>query len=562
MEFIVTNREIEDAIKIHDYYIKGDFSEIDGHYFFFKRELYELDKTTEEYFAEFKKDKKRFVKERKGDFALVDIDSSSGEIFVATDRLGKENIYYSEGTTFVLTNSFWKGVEVINPTEQDINWLAVKELIIHYIIPFHKTIINNYKIVPPAQIAHVLQDEEEFSLTTERYWQMVYTPKETTIQETAKKVYGLYDHTFELLAKKFGSETKFGVGLSGGWDSRLITFFAKKHGLKLVPYCIGEKYLCFPICTNGYRVAKRLAKYFGLSDFCFINYDSESYLKKIAREVQLIPNRASNIEVGCMDKIPEFDIMLNGEHGGVFFGEFDFEPVLRYTSEDMAECLLGLLIAGKKQEMIMSLDDYKELKKDTQQYIDSLGTENRFDIYYRYFYEIKGSKSKNGFFETIYGTKERYSMYLDPDFIDEYLTWDPLFLANRSLQREFFRTYMPELSKIADETTDAPLFWRDASIKNVPIRFAYALKNYIFKSSMRRDKWIHRDKDFKRLLTKATETNREFLLKHFPDLNVKEFHKSNPRAAANLVKVIMVLDALLNCQNSDKEKYILDKYKI
>lgn len=561
MEFVITNQKIDQAIKVRDLYIKGDFFEKDGHYFFFKRTLYELEKTTEEYFLEFLEDKSLFIKKRKGDFALVDVDTQSGEIFFATDRLGKENIYYMTGKLFVLTNSFWEGIRLIGPDEEQIDWLAVKELIIHYIIPFHKTLIQGYKILKPAQIAKVIRREDGYDFMAETYWYMNYCPRETTVQETAEKVYQLFDHTFEMLAQKYGKDTKFGVGLSGGWDSRLITYFARKHHLNIVPYCIGEKYLCFPIRTNGYKVAKRLAKYFELPNFTFVEYNSETYLKKAAREVQMIPNRASNIEIGCMDTIPDFDIMLDGEHGGVFFGEFDFEPVLRYTSQNIEDCLLGLLVADQKQEMIMSKEDYEKLKDEAREYVQSLQTDKRFDIYYRYFFEIKGSKGKNGFFETIYGTKERYCMYLDPDFVDEYLTWDPMFLANRALQRYFFKTYFPEMSKIADETTDAPLFWRDASIKNVPIRFLYAIKNYIFKSSLRRDKWLARDKEFWRLLKKTVDYNTEILSRHFPELKVKEFYRSNPRAAANLLKVTMVIDAMLHCTNDDKEAYILSRYK-
>lgn len=385
MEFVITNQKIDQAVKVGDFYIKGDFFEKDGHYFFFKRTLYELEKTTEEYFLEFLEDKSLFVKNRKGDFALVDVDSQSGEIFFATDRLGKENIYYMTGNLFVLTNSFWEGIRLIAPDEEQIDWLAVKELIIHYIIPFHKTLIQGYKILRPAQIAKVIRREDGYDFMAETYWYMKYCPRETTVQETAEKVYHLFDHTFEMLAQKYGKDTKFGVGLSGGWDSRLITYFARKHHLNIVPYCIGEKYLCFPIRTNGYKVAKRLAKYFDLPDFTFVEYNSESYLKKAAREVQMIPNRASNIEVGCMDTIPDFDIMLDGEHGGVFFGEFDFEPILRYTSQNMEDCLLGLLVADQKQEMIMSKEDYEKLKGEAREYVQSLQTDKRFDIYYRYF---------------------------------------------------------------------------------------------------------------------------------------------------------------------------------
>lgn len=557
--FLFSNMKIEDGFKNGDYYLKGDFFQKDGHYFFFKYSLYEMDKSMEEYFNEYMLNPERFVLERKGDFALFDFDSEKETVFFATDRMGKENLYFVQGDCFLLTNSFWEGVSVLKPTEEDIDWQGVKRMIVHYIIPFHKTIIKGYEIVKPAQLAYLKKENGEYRILFHTYWEMKYIPEASTIPETAEKVYNLFDNTFALLSKKFGPDTKFGVGLSGGWDSRLIVYFAQKHNLKLVPYCIGEKYLFFPIQTNGYRVVKKLAKYFGLENFSFIPYNSESYLKKLAREVSLTPEKASNIEVGCLDALPYFDVLLGGIHGGVFFGEFGFEQLLMYKKEDFSECLLDLLASNKNEEMIMSNQEREYLSQETQDYVNSLHTDDCFEIYYKYFFDIKASKSRLGFFESLYGTKERYSMFLDPSFIDEYLTWDSRFLIDRALQRYFFKKYMPKLSKIPDETTDAPLYWRDANIKNVPRRFLYGAINYIFKSSLRRNKWLSRDKEFKQLVFRVEEVNNELIQKHFPILNMEKFYKNNPRATANLIKIIAVIDAMLNC-DGNKEEYIISKY--
>lgn len=556
--FLISNLESTDAEKINNWYFSGDYTKYGEHLFFFEKTLYEFDKTEEEYFAEFVTDPVQFVKKRKGDFIVWDYNIQTDELFFATDRMGKDNIYYYDKKEVrVITDDFWRGLSVLQIEENDVNWLAVKELIIHHIIPYHKTIINDYNIVPPATYGMIYPGTNK--IVFDKFWEMTYLPKEASMQETIDKVYELFDNTFKFLSQKYDANTRFGVGLSGGWDSRLIVYFAQKYNMKIVPYCIGEKYLFGPIKTNGYKVSKRIAKYFKLKNFKFIEYNSESYLRKAAREVELVPNRASSIEIGCFDSLPEFDVMLNGEHGGVFFGEFDFEEILKFTYENMDECLLNLLAADSKLKMIMNQADIEQLKMDTRKYISGLNTKKRWEIYYKYFYEIKGSKTKNGFFETIYGTKERYTMYLDPDFVDEYLTWDPLFLVNRTMQRAFLKKHFTELAKIADETTDAPLFWRDMSIKNVPIRLFFAVKNYIFKSSLRRAKWIKRDKEFAQLLNIVCEKNCEVINQHFPNLNIQDFYRNNPRGTANLVKVLMVIDAVLS-KEEDRIDYITSKY--
>lgn len=557
--FLISNIINPNAEKVNNWYFSGSYSKYGKHLFYFSKTLYELEKSEEEYFDEFVKEPVEFVKKRKGDFIVWDYNAETDELFFATDRMGKDNIfYYDLNNDIVITNNFWEGTLLLPKGEEAINWRAVKETIIYGNGLFDKTIINNYRIVSPGTYGIVSQNEKK--ITFYKYWEMTFIPQDSSMSDTIDKIYRLFNNTFQLLKQKYDKTTRFGVGLSGGWDSRLIVTFAQKYNLNIVPYCIGEKYRFGFIKTNGYRVSKRLAKYFGLDNFVFIEYSSETYLQKVAREVELVPTRASNIEIGCLSSLPDFDVMLNGEHGGVFFGEFDYSYILNYTkNKNMEECLLNLNSFTDDIKMIMDEKDINDLKQDTNSYIASLNTNKRWEIFYKYFFEVLGSKTKNGFFETNYGEKPRYTMYLNPEFVDEYLTWDPLFSVNRILQQTFLKKYFPELSRIPDETTDAPLYWRNMDIRNVPIRFLYAIKNYIFKSSLRRGKWLKRDKEFRRLLQSVYRQNEDLIKRHFPNLDIKKYHRDNPRATANLVKVLIVIDAFLN-KKEDKFRYIMDKY--
>lgn len=559
--FVISNSAFDDALKKGHLYIKGDFYEEEDHCFYFEYYLYEIEKTLEQYFYDFLQDKHKFIKSLKGEFCLVDYDIRNNQLFFATDHLGKEAPFvYHRGERLIITNDFWQGIQLIHPGETDIDWQSIKEMIIHSVGILHSTAVKFYEMMPAASYVEINLDES-LKLDYKLYWNFEFHPdKNIRLQDAADHVYEIFDETFAMLAKKYPPETRFGVGFSGGWDSRLIVAYAQKYNMNIVPFCVGEKYSVFPFHTNGYRVVKKLARYFHLDNFTFVSYDSENYVQKVIDDIIYAPIKSSDMSVGCRSAIPEYDVMLDGEHGGVFQGEFDYLPLLDYNRENIYEYLLKFLSFNKGENMVFSQEEKECRDEKLNQYIIGLNSNDRIQIFYRYFFEIMAPRTKCGFFETGYGLKERYSPYLNPDFMDYYLTWDSLFLADRAIQRKLFMSHFEDLSKIADETSDAPLYWRSMDIRNVPKRLVYAARNYIFKSSLRRAKWLKRDKGFHRLLNVTVENNKEILEQHFPDMDVKKFYKLNPRSTANMVKYLIEVDAVLHCQFGEQSEFIEKKY--
>ena len=120
--------------------------------------------------------------------------------------------------------------------------------------------------------------------------------------------------------------------------------------------------------------------------------------------------------------------------------------------------------------------------------------------------------------------------------------------------------YFPKLSRIPDESAYAPLYWREMNVKNVPYQFLYGLRQFVFKSSLRRGEWLKRDRDFYELLKTVVKKNHKILKKHFPDLEVKKFLKENSRATEKLVKMLIEVDTILNYHVTDRRAFITDKY--
>ena len=563
MFFTFSTKYFDGAKKINNIYLKGNFYNLNNEeIFFMKATVYKKEKRIEEYFQEFIKNKELFVKSIFGDFILFYYNAKNNYIFFATDRLGKEiGLYYFDGKDLIITNSFWDGIRVISPKKEDINVQNMKEIIVHGRALLHDTIINNYKFLHPANYMEV-KLKNNIKIKTKKYWHFKFSVNNSlTIDEIIERIESSFNSTFKMLKEKYSEKTKFGVGLSGGLDSRLIAHYAKKYKLRLVPYCIGEKYYFYPIKTNGYNVAKKIANYFNLTNFKFINYNSESTFNKIYYDIYYAPYLGSAFEIAPLAIIPDFDIMLNGEHGGVFFGEFDFRPLLNYSKSTIHKYLLQFLCHYQFKNYVMNKDEETIALNKVKNYVSKINSNDRYEIFYQFFFEIYGSKSRRGFFESNYGLKKSYSQFLNPNFFDYFLSWDSKFLIDRILQRALFTKYFTALSKIPDETYDAPIYWRDNSQKTWPLRFYYASLNYIKKPAIRRKHWIINDNKFKRLALKTLYRNNEFIKHYFPNMNYNLYMKSNPRAATTFIKMNIILDIIVNNGYKDIKKFMENNYR-
>ena len=78
--------------------------------------------------------------------------------------------------------------------------------------------------------------------------------------------------------------------------------------------------------------------------------------------------------------------MINGEHGGVFFGEFDFENLLKYNKDSIVEYLLSYLSWNQGREMILDDGEEELLVEKIQDYINKLDTVDRHEIFYNFFF--------------------------------------------------------------------------------------------------------------------------------------------------------------------------------
>lgn len=552
-QFVITNKDIKNGVEAI-----GDYKETENYILFFDGTLYDDLVLNDEIANQLLTSPEEILCNLKGEFLICCYDKTNEAIFVATDRMGKENCYYIiNDSYFMFSTNFWLGLNYIKPNLDSIDFQSVKEIIVHNRAFLHNTIVQNYKIIAPGTY---ISSKDLKVFESKNYWRIIFNEnRNLKLENVVDSIENYFDETFKFLSDKYPNK-KFGLGLSGGLDSRILAKYAKKYQLELVPFCIGKKYSFFPLKTWGYYLSHKIAKLFNLRNFKFIDFYSGNFLTKLINDVLYIPNINSNIEISQLESVPDFDIMLNGEHGGVFFGEFDFEPLLYYDKSNLSDYMLSFLCWTKGKENIITESESSEVTKKINDYISSLNSNDRHNLFYTFFFEIYGSKSRGAFFETLYNTKNRYTPFLNPDFFDFFLTWDQKFLIDRVLQKKLFEKYFKDLSKIPDETVEAPLYYRKYRIKKLIYEIVLGLKVKILKPSLNRDEWIHKSLKGNKAVKLILKENQKLIDEYFPNFNFEDFLKKNPRGTMTFLKLIVEIDVISNESYSNLSEYIYGKY--
>lgn len=490
------------------------------------------------------------IKDYSSEFSLVIFEQSTKNLKVYTDLLGKNIIfYYLCDSSLYISDDFYEIANRVVVDEKVINLDYIKQITIHNISLNNETLVKNLNCIPASCCLSFSILENKLQVL--KYNDFSFKKNDTlTLTQAADETYEIFNEFFSDL-KRFKSDYSFGIGLSGGLDSRIIASLAIDHKLDLNTFCIGEKKSGF-IKTNGFLLSEKIRQVLNIKKYKFIEYNKSNLKEKLANEILYYPYKSSNIQISNLSELPEFDYMLNGEHGGVFFGEFDYSEVCEYNIESIAQYLLSFLSFNNKKEMILGEEDISNYTKVVTEKVNGYNLNDRFDCFYKFFFEEYGSKSKFGFFESAYGKRPRYTPFLDRKFVEFFLTWPTYLRFDRLIQYELIKKHFPELSLIPDESSDAPIIYRKNGPKFWLIRFIFALKNKVFGPSLNQNKWITRDKKLFNVYLSIVNENTEFLNEYFPKLDVKVFYKENPRAAMNLMKCLLLKELIINTEKVDK----------
>jgi asparagine synthetase B (glutamine-hydrolysing) len=247
-------------------------------------------------------------------FAVVGIDEDNNTISFANDRYGLKTLYIylsSERDDFALSDSFSAlqhhiPLELLEPDTQGI----AEFLLFNYPL-FGRTFLKDVSRAPMATIGTFRDDH----LVLKRYWRVeAIRPQAMSVDLALRRLDCLLSEATELILRE-DPAISFGLGLSGGMDSRVVAAFCVEQ--RRSPHC----FVFGQPGADSYRVSTAIAKELGLN-LTKLMIDSSFFLK--AGNDVVVPNPMINLitswPLASCGSLPDFNKLLTGFLGGELLG--------------------------------------------------------------------------------------------------------------------------------------------------------------------------------------------------------------------------------------------------
>lgn len=168
---------------------------------------------------------KRCVEHFNGMFAFAIYDRTSGELFLARDRLGIKPLYYHAANGAVHFASEIKALFAVPGITADVNESRLTEQLLYRSMGDEQTLFRGIHSLLPG---HWLSIDTSGTITTRQYWDVTFTtPLDAPEGELEEEIVALLRESVELQEI---SDVPIGVQLSGGIDSALVTAAMARAG--------------------------------------------------------------------------------------------------------------------------------------------------------------------------------------------------------------------------------------------------------------------------------------------------------------------------------------------
>lgn len=466
---IISEIEFKNSIKLNNYFLaKEKFQKYnDELYYYIYGSLFSSQKIDDILDAILKKDKTFFLN-MIGEYSIVVFDFKNNEIFILNDKTGRNLIYYSNKNGLSVSEDFWGIIKYNKFKIEDINKNSLKAHVCFYVSFEYHTILNELNILPNASYT-VIKDA---SLNIEKYWYFKLEENNYTVDEKYDMLGQSFETTIEKIKSKNKVNTTYGIGVSGGMDSRLVPYYTLKNNMKLNSYIIGEEKPNKFWKSNDHVSSDLIVDYFKLNNQK-LDFNELSYKEK--NRLDAIYNPIGTSQIFKIPKISQidFDILLTGASGFIvgaspFYTSvkelpietliFDKQSSLKLRKRFVRffkgiNYIVGKDIFNTKDKIQSSIDglitknEVKELKKNLSSFLNKMDSLTQTEKLMNYAIGILGHRNKAGSFESLINHKENYTLYSTYTLeMMKYLSEDEIY--DRKLFEDFIKVRLPELASI------------------------------------------------------------------------------------------------------------------
>lgn len=259
-----------------------------------------------------------FVSHLRGMFAIVIWDANRCQCIMTRDRFGIKPLFYFFDEKRLIFASELKSLALCGLVPLEINPEAVLQYFKYYYIPAPNTIYKNiFSVLPAHEIicanGHLISRE---------YWELYF---DETLSNERKAVRFIESELAESIAQHVVADVPVGCFLSGGVDSSMVSFYAKKAiGNDLKAYCIGFKEDEYDESVYARMVAQRLGIDLNV-DIIEATPDFKDIMKIVGccdqpfADSSLIPTYQV-----CRNARRYFSVALSGDGGDEAFAGYSF----------------------------------------------------------------------------------------------------------------------------------------------------------------------------------------------------------------------------------------------
>ncbi len=204
-----------------------------------------------------------FVNQLNGMFAMAIYDKEEQSLYIFRDRVGiKPLFYFWDGQDFAFSSEL-KSLKKVNAIPKEINEGAIKKFLHFGYIPTPYSIYKNIFKLPAGSWMKISRDGVEMH----KYWDLKSKLSNNIMTDKNQAMVKLSDLMISSVQYQLKSDVPFGVFLSGGIDSSLVTAQATYlSSVKVNSFSIGFE----ENSHNESEYAKAIAKYLGTDHHEFI----------------------------------------------------------------------------------------------------------------------------------------------------------------------------------------------------------------------------------------------------------------------------------------------------
>lgn len=424
------------------------------------------------------------IKDAEDFYFCLDYDKNGNEIIFQTDIIGYESAYYyNDGRFFAISDDLLKLVIVLRKFAKiliDVDSNKALEYLAFGLSFFEDTFFMGIRRCVPATIyTYSLDTKRE---KTKNYDCFLMKGEIGDPVVAAKNIYAIIDEYFK---RHYMNDKTYAIGMSGGLDSRVGAYFARKYSYEVKPIFIGRKKNFLGIITNDCKRAEDVNSYIGFKPIEYYDPRKVPFSKKVEYEARNAPNATSNISQN-MCLIENIDCMINGIIGGEAFGAGLIDEIKDYNEKELSGFLAYRITNFPKYKSRFSrrmaqLFPFKYVKEKTkfkQKWIDDifprefresvekrvekwvvqqrkLGLDN-INIAHKFLYYRNAAMSKFSYYATLNNVCASLETFLNPTFIRQMLLWKSDMLIGKAVQRELLKR-LDGLSFIRSQTIESSI---------------------------------------------------------------------------------------------------------